>query len=148
MNFKNYLDAGNVITEETQTSLQRVVNDLIRCGCITQTAHWNLRSSAFVAIHPWFGDTYRKLFSIADDVAEQIKIDDINAFVNVEYGNTKVLTDEQELFAQVNTALITVKNSLDSAARDKDVPRAIQSLIDNWTSDIAKMIWFIKASTK
>ena len=69
------------INEEVQASLQAIVDALIDAGNVTQTAHWNLRSSAFVAIHPWFGETYDALFGMADAAAEQIKIANINLMV-------------------------------------------------------------------
>jgi DNA-binding ferritin-like protein len=136
------------LNEEVQNSLQTIVDALINAGNVTQTAHWNLRSSAFVAIHPWFGETYDALFDIADAVAEQIKIANIDLIVNVNRGSTAVATDEYELFMMVQTALDRVKMTLDMAAADSSLSRPLQNLIDGWTADITKMIWFIQASTK
>ena len=136
------------LNEEVQNSLQTIVDALINAGNVTQTAHWNLRSSAFVAIHPWFGETYDALFDIADAVAEQIKIANIDLIVNVNRGSTAVATDEYELFMMVQAALDRVKMTLDMAAADSSLSRPLQNLIDGWTADITKMIWFIQASTK
>lgn len=137
-----------LMTEEVQASLQQIVNALIAAGNVTQTAHWNLRSRAFVAIHPWFGETYDALFEMADAVAEQIKIANIDLMVNVNRGTTIVATDEQQLFAMVKLALLDVKSTLDMAATDTTLSRSLQNLIDGWTSDITKMVWFIEASTR
>lgn len=139
---------STVVNEEVQASLQTIVDALINAGNVTQTAHWNLRSSAFVAIHPWFGETYDALFEMADAVAEQIKIANIDLMVNVNRGSTTVATNEQELFFAVYDALNRVKVTLDMAAADSSLSRPLQNLIDGWTSDITKMIWFIQASTK
>lgn len=136
------------LNEEVQASLQTIVDALINAGNITQTAHWNLRSSAFVAIHPWFGETYDALFDMADAVAEQIKIANIDLMVNVNRGSTTVATNEYDLFLMVNDALSRVKMTLDMAAADSSLSRPLQNLIDGWTSDITKMIWFIQASTR
>ena len=153
LNFINESEKSNSKTieplnEEVKASLQTIVDSVINAGNITQTAHWNLRSRAFVAIHPWFGETYDALFDMADAVAEQIKIADIDLMVNVNRGATTVATDEQELFMMVKDALNKVKMSLDMAAADNSLTRSLQNLIDGWTSDITKMIWFINASTK
>ena len=136
------------LSEDVKGSLQAIVDALIAAGNVTQTAHWNLRSSAFVAIHPWFGDTYDALFEMADAVAEQIKIADIDLMVNVNRGTTVPATDEQQLFALVQSSLETVKATLVAAGADSSLDRALQNLIDGWMSEITKMIWFIKASTK
>lgn len=151
-NFRKWIDSKqlneSIINEDAQTSLQNIVNALIDAGNITQTAHWNLRSSAFVAIHPWFGETYDTLFDMADDVAEQIKIENIDLMVNVNRGTTIPATNEQELFLMVKESLQNVKSTLDMAASDISLSRPLQNLIDTWTTDITKMIWFIEASTK
>lgn len=136
------------MNEEVRATLQSLVDSLIQAGNVTQTAHWNLRSSAFVAIHPWFGETYDALFSMADAVAEQIKIADIDLMVNVNRGTTEVATDEQELFGMVLSALEFVKSTLDMAATDDSLARSLQNLIDEWTTQITKMIWFVKSSMK
>lgn len=150
MKFKDFLgqDLGQDLNEDVLSSLQRVVDALVHAGNVAQAAHWNLRSSAFVAIHPWFAETYNTLFSTADDVAEQIKIANIDLPVNVNRGGTKTSTDEQELFLMVKDSLQSVKEALDTAASDTSLTRSLQSLIDNWTTSITKMIWFISASTK
>ena len=142
------LNESQELNEEVRASLQTIVDALINAGNVTQTAHWNLRSRAFVAIHPWFGETYDALFEMADAVAEQIKIANIDLMVNVNRGATTVATDEQELFLQVQDALNRVKMTLDMAAADSSLSRPLQNLIDGWTSDITKMVWFIQASTK
>lgn len=136
------------INEEVQQSLQTIVDALIDAGNITQTAHWNLRSSAFVAIHPWFGETYDALFDMADAVAEQIKIANIDLMVNVNRGTTIAATNEQELFNRVKESLNGVKYTLEGAMSDTTLSRALQNLIDGWMAEITKMIWFIEASTK
>lgn len=136
------------LTEEVQASLQTIVNALINAGNVAQTAHWNLRSRAFVAIHPWFGETYNSLFSMADDVAEQIKIANIDLMVNVDRGATSVATDEQELFLMLKMSLNQVKSALEMAANDGSLSRPLQNLIDGWIASVTKMIWFIEASTK
>lgn len=136
------------LNEEVQSSLQTIVDALINAGNVTQTAHWNLRSGAFIAIHPWFGETYDALFDMADAVAEQIKIANIDLMVNVNRGSTSVATDETELFMTVQDALNRAKMTLDMAAADSSLSRPLQNLIDGWTADITKMIWFIQASTK
>lgn len=136
------------INEEVQASLQAIVDALIDAGNVTQTAHWNLRSSAFVAIHPWFGETYDALFSMADTVAEQIKIANINLMVTVNRGTTVAATDEQELFSRVKSSLEGVKYTLEGAMSDITLSRTLQNLLDGWMADIEKMIWFIEASTK
>ena len=136
------------INEDVQNSLQAIVDSLIDAGNILQTAHWNLRSSSFIAIHPWFGETYDALFSMADAVAEQIKIADINLMVNVNRGTTTTATDEQELFERVKESLNSVKYSLEAAMEDSTLSRTLQNLIDGWMADITKMIWFVEASIK
>ena len=136
------------INEEVQQSLQTIVDALIDAGNVTQTAHWNLRSSAFVAIHPWFGETYDALFDMADAVAEQIKIANIDLMVNVNRGTTIAATNEQELFNRVKESLNGVKYTLEGAMSDTTLSRALQNLIDGWMAEITKMIWFIEASTK
>lgn len=136
------------INEEVQASLQAIVDALIDAGNVTQTAHWNLRSSAFVAIHPWFGETYDALFGMADAVAEQIKIANINLMVTVNRGTTVAATDEQELFSRVKSSLEGVKYTLEGAMSDGSLSRTLQNLLDGWMADIEKMIWFIEASTK
>lgn len=138
----------SVMNEEVQASLQSIVDALIDAGSVAQTAHWNLRSSAFVAIHPWFGETYDALFSMADAVAEQIKISNIDNFVNVNRGTTVAASDEQELFSRVKSSLEGVKYTLEGAMSDATLTRTLQSLLDGWMADIEKMIWFIEASTK
>lgn len=150
MKFKDFLgqDLNQELNEDVLSSLQRVVDALIHAGNVAQAAHWNLRSSAFVAIHPWFAETYNALFSTADDVAEQIKIANIDLMVNVNRGRTKPSTDEQELFLMVKDSLQSVKEALDTAAADTSLSRSLQGLIDDWTASITKMIWFIEASTK
>ena len=146
MKFKDFL--GQELNEDVLSSLQRVVDALIHAGNVAQAAHWNLRSSAFVAIHPWFAETYNALFKAADDVAEQIKIANIDLMVNVNRGETKSSDDEQELFLMVKDSLLRVKEALDAAASDTSLNRSLQGLIDTWTTDITKMIWFVSASTK
>ena len=136
------------MNEEVQASLQAIVDALIDAGNVTQTAHWNLRSSAFVAIHPWFGETYDALFGMADAVAEQIKIANINLMVTVNRGTTVAATDEQELFSRVKSSLEGVKYTLEGAMSDGSLSRTLQNLLDGWMADIEKMIWFIEASTK
>ena len=136
------------INEEVQANLQAIVDALIDAGSTTQTAHWNLRSSAFVAIHPWFGETYDALFGMADTVAEQIKIANINLIVTVNRGTTVAATDEQELFSRVKSSLEGVKYTLEGAMSDGSLSRTLQNLLDGWMADIEKMIWFIEASTK
>lgn len=136
------------INEDVQNSLQAIVDSLIDAGNVLQTAHWNLRSSAFVSIHPWFGETYDALFAMADAVAEQIKIADINLMVNVNRGTTTTATDEQELFERVKNSLNSVKYSLEAAMEDSTLSRTLQNLIDGWMADITKMIWFVEASIK
>lgn len=138
----------STMNEEVQASLQAIVDSLIDAGNVAQTAHWNLRSSAFVAIHPWFGETYDALFSMADEVAEQIKIANIDNFVNVNRGTTVAATDEQELFLRVKSSLEGVKYTLEGAMSDITLSRTLQNLLDGWMADIEKMIWFIEASTK
>lgn len=138
----------SAMNEEVQASLQAIVDALIDAGSVTQTAHWNLRSSAFVAIHPWFGETYDALFSMADAVAEQIKIANIDNIVNVNRGTTVATTNEQELFLRVKSSLEGVKYNLEGAMSDSTLSRTLQNLIDGWMADITKMIWFIEASTK
>lgn len=136
------------INEEVQQSLQAIVDALIDAGNVTQTAHWNLRSASFVAIHPWFGETYDALFDMADAVAEQIKIANIDNFVNVNRGTTTIATDEQELFLRVKDSLAGVKYTLEGAMSDSTLSRALQNLIDGWMAEITKMIWFIDSSIK
>lgn len=136
------------LTEEVQASLQTIVDAMINAGNVAQTAHWNLRSRAFVAIHPWFGETYDSLFSMADEVAEQIKIANIDLIVNVNRGTTVVASDEQQLFLMVKASLEQVKSALDMAATDGSLTRTLQNLIDGWTANVTKMIWFIEASTR
>lgn len=138
----------SAMNEEVQASLQAIVDALIDAGSVTQTAHWNLRSSAFVAIHPWFGETYDALFSMADAVAEQIKIANIDLMVTVNRGTTVAASDEQELFSRVKSSLEGVKYTLEGAMSDITLSRTLQNLIDGWMADIEKMIWFIEASTK
>jgi len=138
----------SALNEEVRASLQNIVNTLIDAGSITQTAHWNLRSNAFVAIHPWFGETYDALFSMADEVAEQIKIADIDLMVNVNRGTTIPAVGEQELFIAVQAALENVIAALNAAANDTSLSRTLQNLIDGWTASITKMQWFLKASTR
>lgn len=141
-------ESAEPINEEVKASLQTIVDAVIAAGNVTQTAHWNLRSKAFVAIHPWFGETYDELFDIADAVAEQIKIADIDLMVNVNRGTTVVATDEQELFGMVLDALKKVEATLDMAAADSSLSRTLQNLIDGWNAQIGKMIWFVKSSMK
>ena len=136
------------MNEEVQASLQAIVDSLIDAGSTAQTAHWNLRSSAFVAIHPWFGETYDALFGMADAVAEQIKIANIDLIVTINRGTTVAATDEQELFSRVKSSLEGVKYTLEGAMSDGSLSRTLQNLIDGWMADIEKMIWFIEASTK
>ena len=136
------------MNEEVQASLQAIVDALIDAGSVAQAAHWNLRSSAFVAIHPWFGETYDALFGMADAVAEQIKIANINLMVTVNRGTTVAATDEQELFSRVKSSLEGVKYTLEGAMSDGSLSRTLQNLLDGWMADIEKMIWFIEASTK
>ena len=88
------------------------------------------------------------MFKAADDVAEQIKIANIDLMVNVNRGETKSSPDEQELFLMVKDSLLRVKEALDAAASDTSLNRSLQGLIDTWTTDITKMIWFVSASTK
>ena len=150
MKFKEFLgqDLDQELNEDVLSSLQRVVDALIHAGNVAQAAHWNLRSSAFVTIHPWFAETYNALFSTADDVAEQIKIANIDLMVNVNRAGTKTSTDEQELFLMVKNSLQSVKEALDAAATDTSLDRSLHGLIDDWTASITKMIWFIEASAK
>lgn len=136
------------MNEEVQASLQAIVDSLIDAGNVAQTAHWNLRSSSFVAIHPWFGETYDALFGMADEVAEQIKIANIDLMVTVNRGTTVAATDEQELFLRVKSSLEGVKYTLEGAMSDTTLSRTLQNLIDGWMADITKMIWFVDASTK
>lgn len=138
----------STMNEEVQASLQAIVDSLIDAGNVAQTAHWNLRSSAFVAIHSWFGETYNALFSMADEVAEQIKIANIDLMVTVNRGTTVATPDEQELFLRVKSSLEGVKYTLEGAMSDSTLSRPLQNLIDGWMADITKMIWFIDASTK
>ncbi len=138
----------SAMNEEVQASLQAIVDSLIDAGNVAQTAHWNLRSSAFVAIHSWFGETYNALFSMADEVAEQIKIANIDLMVTVNRGTTVAATDEQELFLRVKSSLEGVKYTLEGAMSDSTLSRPLQNLIDGWVAEITKMIWFIDASTK
>lgn len=145
--FTDYI-LGQRIDESVEGSLQTVVDALIQAGNVAQVAHWNLRSGAFVAIHPWFGETYDKLFDMADDVAEQIKIADIDLMVHVSRGDTTVATDEEELFLMVQESLRDVRDALDAAGNDETLKRSLQNLIDGWVSDIDKMIWFIEASVR
>ena len=134
------------LSEDVKTSLQNIVDALIKAGDVTHTAHWNLRSSAFVAIHPWLGETYDALFSMADDVAEQIKIVDINNMVVVNRSATIAFTDEQQLFKLVQTELESTLAVIDAAGKDKSIDRTTQNLIDGWRASVAKMAWFVKAS--
>lgn len=147
--FANWLreKSSTNVNEGVQASLQTIVDALIDAGNVTQTAHWNLRSSSFVAIHPWFGETYDALFDMADEVAEQIKIADINLMVTVNRGTTVADTDEQELFLRVKKSLEGVKYALEGAMSDTTLSRTLQNLIDGWMANITKMIWFIEAST-
>jgi len=153
MKFNDFLQQENKVeaeplTEGVQDSLQNIVDSLTQASHVAQTAHWNLRSGAFVAIHPWLGDVYGTLAGMADEVAEQIKISDINLMVSVGSIGTFAGTDEQQLFVEVGGALQGVKNSLENAARDPSLSRVLQNLIDGWIATIDKMIWFVKASIK
>ena len=147
MSFKGFFNK-TAISEEVQDSLQVLVNQLIYAGDVIHTAHWNLRSSAFVAIHPWFGETYDALYGMSDDVAEQIKIANIDLMVNVSARTTVIATDEQQLFGMVLEALEGVKSVLVDVGNDTSLDRALQNLVDGWMTDITKMIWFVKASIK
>ena len=155
ISFRDYINqvkekeaTESAMNEEVQASLQAIVDALIDAGNVTQTAHWNLRSSAFVAIHSWFVDAYDALFGMADSVAEQIKIANIDLMVTVNRGTTVAATDEQELFLRVKSSLEGVKYTLEGAMSDSTLSRTLQNLIDGWMADITKMIWFIDASTK
>lgn len=137
-----------LLTEEVRASLQTVVNALADAADVVHTAHWNLRSNAFTAIHPWFGETYDALRDMMDGAAEQIKISDIDLMVTISRNMTISATDEQELFGMVLVALQQVLATLAAAAADDSLPRDLQSTIDVWTADVKKMVWFVKASMK
>ena len=141
-------NGSEAINEEVLTSLQTIVDSLVYAGTVALTAHWNLRSSAFVAIHTWFGESYSELFGMADEVAEQIKISDIDLMVNINTFETTVLTNEQNLFKEFLSALEYVESTLNMAANDITLSRPLQNLIDNWITQITKMIWFVKSSIK
>lgn len=146
MKFKDFL--GQEQNEDVLSSLQRVVDALSHAGNVAQAAHWNLRSSAFVAIRPWFAETYNALFKAADDVAEQIKIANIDLMVNVNRSETKSSQDEQELFLTVKDSLLRVKEALDAAHSAASLNRSLQGLIDTLATDNTEMSWFVSASTK
>lgn len=85
---------------------------------------------------------------MADEVAEQIKIANIDLMVTVNRGTTVATPDEQELFLRVKSSLEGVKYTLEGAMSDSTLSRPLQNLIDGWVAEITKMIWFIDASTK
>ena len=155
-NFRNYLNnlktpntpntPKKEINESTQESLQYIVNSLIFAGNVAQTAHWNLRSKNFISLHEWFGEVYEELFKIADGVAEQIKISNINDIVNIRYNETIVFNNESDIFNSLKDSLVSVKNSIEMAMEDPSISRATQSLIDEWMTKVEKMIWFIEAN--
>ena len=64
MKFNEFLNSGKM-NEDVLSSLHRIVDVLIHAGNVTQSAHWNLLSSAFVVIHSWFSETYDVLFNMA-----------------------------------------------------------------------------------
>ncbi len=141
------------ISEEEPTVVSDPISDLhaalkavINAADIVQTAHWNLRSANFVALHPWLGETYGKLFDIADGIAEQIKIKNINNYVSISRDDTTVMVDEQILLRHVRSALIGSINSISTAATNPDMDAPTVNLLEGWQGDVEKMKWFIEAS--
>lgn len=128
------------------TDLESVVDSLINAADTVQTAHWNLKSPNFVSLHGWFGNTYNALFMLADEVAEQIKIIDIDNKVSVKRQSSSVETDEQTILKDIKNSLDEVLVKLDKAAKNKSFDRTTQNLIDGWIAAVSKMKWFVESS--
>lgn len=122
------------------------LNVVVRAADSMQAAHWNLRSSNFVALHPWFGEKYDELFDIADGIAEQIKIRNIDEPVSISRQEVLVVADEQSLLANMSIQLGAAILSLSRASRNPDMDAPTVNLLEGWQGQIEKMKWFVKSS--
>ena len=121
---------------------------IVRAADTMQAAHWNLRSSNFIALHPWFGEKYDELFDIADGIAEQIKIRNIDEPVSISRQEVLVTSDEQALLSNIRMQLGVTAMALMSASKNPAMDAPTKNLLEGWQGDVEKMKWFVTSSIK
>lgn len=134
------------LNSEHIDALNVALNLVVGAADVVQMAHWNLRSSNFVALHPWLGDKYSELFKIADGIAEQIKIYDIDNMVTIKRREVAAITDEQILLHYVRISFTAAVAGIKEAAEHPGTNAPTRNLLEGWQGEIEKMRWFVTAS--
>lgn len=126
--------------------LRVALNIVVRAADTMQAAHWNLRSSNFIALHPWFGEKYNELFDVADGIAEQIKIRNIDEPVSISRQEVLITADEQALLSNIKIQLGATAMALMSASKNPAMDAPTVNLLEGWQGEVEKMRWFVTSS--
>lgn len=147
--FKTFLqeEESVIVDNDSVSVLKAALNDVIRCADVAQTAHWNVRSITFIALHPWLGEVYESLLTIADGIAEQIKIQNIDNMVTAAHQQCPMFTNDKLILAHLRLTLESAISAIEHAAIN-GVDAPTKNLLEGWQGEIQKMRWFVEASLK
>jgi len=137
---------SNSIESSAVSNLRTALNSTISAADVAQSAHWNLRSTNFITLHPWLGETYSALLVIADGIAEQIKIKSIDNLVIATHQRVLVITDEGLILRHLKITLESLIDDIETAATNPTIDAPTKNLLEGWQGEVQKMKWFVEAS--
>lgn len=130
------------------TDLEHALHAVVNAADVAQTAHWNVRSITFIALHPWLGEVYESLLTIADGIAEQIKIKNIDNIVTAVHQLCPIFTNDKLVLSYLQLNLEGAIELIEIAAKNPIHDGPTKNLLEGWQGEVQKMRWFIEASLK